>query len=155
MAVERYKVLSETPTTLFTTELDNLSSNASILSAAVDNSQGQALDGYTQADLELVWAYGAGPSTGVVSAWILRCVDGTNFEDGSAGVLPGRAPDVVFAPIYGTANGQRQVQSLNLPPGRFRVLLRNDGAGQAFSASNTPVSFVKSLKMRVVTRELV
>jgi hypothetical protein len=156
MAVEKLKLGSQT--TLLTTELDGLASGNTALSAAFDNTQGQAGDGYTLGDLELVWAYGTGPTLGAVSVWLLGSQDGTNYEDGTAGTpgtTPGRPPDVVFPPIYSSTAKQIQVQRLALPGGKFKVLVKNDGTSQAFSANNTPAGVTKSLKLRPITREYV
>lgn len=145
MAVQKYRL--GTPSTLTFTGLDGLGIGALAVSAEYDNAPGAAGDGATLADLELAWGYAATVSAGVVSAWFLGSQDGTTFEDGGPGVTPGRAPDVVFAPNYAAAD-QRQGQRITLPAGKFKVLLKNDGASQVFKAGN-------ALRIRPVALEVV
>lgn len=145
MPVEKYKL--GTLTTVLSTGLNSLASNALAISAAFDNTQGAAGDGYTLADVELVVTFGTAPAAGTgVAVWLLGEPDGTNCEDGDASTTPGRSADVAF-PVRPVTTAQRIVRRITLPAGLLKALLKNDGTGQAFASS------ANSLKIRPVTRE--
>ncbi len=146
MAVTKWKLGSAT--NLLTTELNSLANNALNISAAFDNTQGQTGDGYTLCDVELVVTYGTSPTANTACAvWFLSCMDGTNYEDGSASITPARMPDVVFS-LRAVTTAQRQVKRVALPWGLIKVLLKNDGTGQAMASSGN------TLKIRPVTVEI-
>lgn len=143
------KYLLGSQTSLLTTGLNSLASNALALSSAFDNTQGQAGDGYTLCDLELVVTYGSAPGANTgVSIWFLGSQDGTNYEDGDASTTPARMPDVVI-PVLATTNAQRIVRRVVLPWGKLKALAKNDNTGQAMAASGN------TLKVRPVTRQQV
>src|SRR5512135_1438580 len=78
-----------------TTGLDSLGDGNTALSTAVDN----LTDLYEYIDLELYLASFATGAAPYVSVWVLYSVDGTNYEDGSAGTpgtVPDKQPDAVF-----------------------------------------------------------
>lgn len=130
--------------TLLSTELNSLANNALALSAAYDNTQGQTGDGYTLCDLELSVTYGTAPSANTaVAIWFLTSQDGTNYEDGSASVTPSRVADVTI-PLRAVTTAQLIIRRTWLPWGKFKVLLKNDGTGQAMAASGN------TLKIRPV-----
>lgn len=122
------------------TELNSLANNAQAISAAYT-----AGGGYVMAEVELYVSYGSAPtaSTGC-TVWFLRAIDDTNYEDGDASVTPGRLPDAVF-PLRAVNTAQRITRRVLIPPGTFKVLLRNDGTGQAMAASSN------TLKIKPVT----
>lgn len=132
---------------LMGTEMDSLANNAAVPAAsAFSNAQGGAGDGYVFCDLELVVTFAAAPAANTgVSLWLLRTQDGVNFEDGATGVVPARAPDVVF-PTRGVTTAQRIIRQAWLPAGVIKALVLNDGSGVAFSTGNT-------LKIRPITRQ--
>lgn len=142
------KLLLGSITSLLTTELNSLANNTNATpSSAYDNTVGQTGDGYTLCDVELVVTYGTNPTAGTcIVVWFLATQDGTNYEDGSSSVTPGRGPDVVF-PVRAVTTAQRIIKRTMLPWGIFKALLRNDGTGQTFAASGN------TLKIRPVTRE--
>lgn len=141
------KWLLGTQTSLLTTGLNSLANNARAISAAFDNTIGQTGDGYTLCDVELVVTYGTAPTANTgCSVWFLGSQDGTNYEDGDASTTPARAPDVVF-PLRAVTTAQRIIRRVWLPWGLMKVLLINDGTGQAMAASGN------TLKVRPVTRE--
>lgn len=67
--------------------------------------------------------------------WFLLAVDGTNYEDGAAGVQPGRSPDLIF-PVRAVSTQQRIAANggfpLLLPATKFKCLFLNSG-GQALT----------------------
>jgi hypothetical protein len=149
VAIQKYRL--GVATTLLSSGLDGLGQGHTALSGEFDNTQGQSGDGAALCDVELVWGYGAAISTGSVTAWFLGSLDGTSYEDGTAGTpgtTPARAPDVVFVPRYSVTTPQRQVQRVVLPAGKFKVLVKNDQASQAFAAAGN------TLKLRPVALEV-
>lgn len=143
------KWLLGSQTTLLSTALNSLANNARALSAAFDDTIGQAGDGYTLCDVELVVTYGSAPTVpSGCSMWFLGSQDGTNYEDGDASTTPGRLPDVVF-PLRAVTTAQRIIRRVWLPWGLTKALLINDGTGQAMAASGN------TLKIRPVTPSMV
>jgi hypothetical protein len=132
-----------TATTALSTGLNSLANNALVASSAITLSTGEP--GYQRCEAELVVTYGTAPTANTACVvWLLREVDGTNYEDGSSTVTPSRNPDLVF-PLRAVTTAQRIVVTGDLPPGSFVALLRNDGTGQAMAASGN------TLKIRPVT----
>ena len=104
-----------------------LTSGSSVLSANITLTSAN----YTRADCELntgAWSGTVAANTAVV-VWLIRQVDGTNFEDGATGTDPARVPDMVF-PLRPVSTAQRIViPNIELPRGLFKALLKNDGTG--------------------------
>jgi hypothetical protein len=143
------KLLLSSQTSLLTTGLNSLANNGLAISSAFDNTVGQAGDGYTLCDLELVVTYGSAPTANTaVSVWLLGSQDGTNYEDGDASTTPAKLPTCVF-PLRAVTTAQRIIRRVALPWGLMKAVLKNDGTGQAMAASGN------TLKIRPVTREMV
>jgi hypothetical protein len=137
------KDIRGTATTALSTGLNSLANNALVASSAITLSTGEP--GYQRCEVELVVTYGTAPTANTACVvWLLREIDGTNYEDGSSTVTPSRNPDLVF-PLRAVTTAQRIVVTGDLPPGSFVALLRNDGTGQAMAASGN------TLKIRPVT----
>jgi hypothetical protein len=137
------KDIRGTATTALSTGLNSLANNALVASSAITLSTGEP--GYQRCEAELVVTYGTAPTANTACVvWLLREIDGTNYEDGSSTVTPVRNPDLVF-PLRAVTTAQRIVVTGDLPPGSFVALLRNDGTGQAMAASGN------TLKLRPVT----
>jgi len=83
-----------------------------------------------------------------VSLWFIKTNDGTNYEDGGAGVEPARAPDCII-PLRAVSTAQRVIVTVFAPTGLFKPLLKNDGTGQTFNATGN------TLKIRPFTRQMV
>lgn len=118
--------------TVMTTALNSLADDARALSGEVDNTT--ALDFWD--DLELLVTYGTAPDAGaVVECYVVPSVDGTNYTDGSGSVEP---PATTFAgvfPLRAVTSAQRvALRGVQLPPGKFKYLLKNT-AGQAMASS--------------------
>ena len=148
MADVKQLLLSQT--SVITTGLNALANNSLAISSAFDNTIGATGDGSLLCDIELVVTYGtaATANTGC-SVWFLQSQDGTNYEDGGTGTTPKRTPDVVLA-VDTVTTGQRLIRkSIPLPPGLFKVLLKNDGTGQAMAATGN------TLKIRPYTARIV
>lgn len=141
------KWLLGTQTTLVSTGANSLANDALVAGSTFDNTVGQAGDGYTFCDLELVAQFGTNPTAGTgISIWFLQSQDGTNYEDGSSSITPARIPDCVI-PVRAVTTAQRIIKRCLLPQGKLTPLLKNDGTGQAFAASGN------TLKVRPVTPE--
>jgi hypothetical protein len=137
------KDIRGTSTTVLSTGLNSLANNALVASSAITLSTGEP--GYQRCEAELVVTYGTAPTASTACVvWLLREMDGTNYEDGSSTVTPSRNPDLVF-PLRAVTTAQRIVVTGDLPPGSFVALLRNDGTGQSMAASGN------TLKIRPVT----
>lgn len=137
------KDIRGTATTALSTGLNSLANNALVASSAITLSAGEP--GYQRCEAELVVTFGTAPTANTACVvWLLREVDGTNYEDGSSTVTPARNPDLVF-PLRAVTTAQRIAVVGDLPPGSFVALLRNDGTGQAMASSGN------TLKIRPVT----
>lgn len=102
---------------------------------------------YVAAEVEFTGTFSVAPTAGTgLSIWFLRAPDGTNYEDGAAGVNPTRSADL-FIPFASVATAQRCTRLLPiLPPGTVKVLVKNDSSGQTISAG-------WGLKVRPLTRQ--
>lgn len=125
--------LRGTTDTALSTELNSLANNG-LAAKATALSITSSL--YVIAEVELKVTYGTNPTANTgCSVWWCREVDGTNYEDGfDASLTPARAPDVVL-PVRAVTTAQRIIRTCIIPPGAFYPLLKNDGTGQAMSAS--------------------
>jgi hypothetical protein len=152
--VEKY--LLGTTVTLLSTELNSLASSATAgaissvggTSGLFNNTVGGGgFDGYTMGQFELVLAAPAGTLTAGPAAliWFLTTVDATNYEDGSASVIPARTPDLII-PVRAVSTAQRIIRKSMLPPGNWYVVL-SQATGQAWNASGN------TLKVTPVTAE--
>jgi len=79
-------------------------------------------------DLEFVAGGACSPAADAfLEVWILRSLDGgVTYEDGSATQAPARRPDKTIDVLQGTSITPRSgAPGLSLPPGTFKVALRN------------------------------
>jgi hypothetical protein len=128
--------------TWLSTELNSLSSSSgntlSVLGAAFQNTVARNF-----ADVEFVAGGTFSPTAaGFLELWLLRSLDGgSNYEDGSATVAPGRAPDVVLPVRAGTTITPRSgAPGLILPVAYYKPILRNQ-TGVALPASGNIIRF--------------
>ncbi len=141
--VEKY-LLGGSAVTLMTTELNSLGSSTT--AGAISSVGGTAglfnntvgggsMDGYTLGLFELVLAAPGGTLTAGSAAliWFLGTVDATNYEDGSASVIPARSPDLII-PVRVSSGAQRILRRSVLPPGNWYVLL-SQATGQTWGSS--------------------
>lgn len=126
-----------TVTTVLSTELNSLGNNAfSVASGIMDNRIGQTLNGYLICRIEGKFTFAASPTANTgVSGWFLKNVDATNYEDTpTSSIALGRAPDFVL-PVTTGQTATRVIVDIMCPAERFKVVAKNDGTGQAMSAS--------------------
>lgn len=129
--------ISGSISTVLSTGLNTLATNGLAVSSAYTMSPG----GYLLAELELVVTFGTNPNANTgASIWFLRAIDGSNDEDG-ASATPARAPDLVI-PFLVSTSAQRCTKRALVPPGTFKVLLKNDNSGQSFAASGNTLKIL-------------
>ena len=128
------KNVAGTITTVLSTALNSLANNSNVLSSAITLTTGEP--GYRFGEWELYIASSAAAMTANTAfvGWIIQALDGTNDEDGGTSVTPARTPDLIF-PVRAVSTAQRITWQSDLPTGSFKVLLRNDGTGQAIASS--------------------
>lgn len=118
--------------TALSTGLDSLANGSSAITAALDNGTDRSI----WDDLELVVTFGTAPALNApVEVYLVPSVDGTNYADGSATVLP--SPNLLVGTflVRAVTTAQRvAIRKIELPPGLFKYLVRNQ-AGQAMAAS--------------------
>jgi hypothetical protein len=126
-----------------TASLNSMANNTNVLGSAISLTTGEP--GYRFCEAELLVTFGTNPTANTsFCCWLLREVDGTNYEDGGASVTPTRPPDLIFT-VRAVTTAQRILAVCDLPPGTVKALLRNDGTGQAIAASGN------TLKIRPLT----
>lgn len=129
--------------TALDTALNSMANNTNVLSSAVAFET--ADQGMQRCEGELVVTFPSAPTANTsFCVWLLREVDGTNYEDGGTSVTPTRPPDMIFT-VRAVTTAQRLVQECDLPAGAPRALIRNDGTGQAIASSGN------TLKLRPVS----
>lgn len=137
------KVSRGTATTVLTTGLDSMANNANVLSSSVTLTSGE--DGYRFCEIELVATFSVAPTANTAfNVWLLREVDGSNWEDGGTSVTPTRIPDAILT-VRAVNTAQRLIAVADMPPGTFKVLIRNNATGQALASSGN------TLKVRPAT----
>jgi hypothetical protein len=148
------KYVLGTTASLMTTELNSLASSSGFTAGAIagtvynNTAGGGGGDGYTRANLELNLAAPAGALTAGTAVWVwfLGTVDGTNYEDGGASVIPARNPDVII-PVRPVSGAQRiEMKNLQAPAGNFFALVSHN-TGQTWASSGN------TLKWQPYTRQ--
>ncbi len=146
--------------TLMSTELNSLASSAAPSAGAVSSvggtsglfnntAGGGGMGGYTRGRFELEIAAPGGTLVAGTSAyvWFLGTVDGTNYEDGSATVIPARPADVII-PVRAVSTTQRIIVVADLPPGNWYVVL-GQNTGQTWGST------LNTLKVLPITNQMV
>lgn len=125
------------PVTALSTELNSLANNAGALSGVISNDAAAELDLFM--DLELVVTFGTAPTEdSLIEAYIVRQIDGTNYETNTTEGRP-RDGFVGGFILDNVTTAQRIiVRSVQAPPEDFKVFVVNK-SGQAFPASGSTV----------------
>jgi hypothetical protein len=123
---------------VLTTELDSLINIGKELSGEIDNSTGGTLDLFDEV-LLYTGTFGATPSAdATVELFLLESLDGTNYEDGSDSVYPAFANLVGVFNIREVTTAQNHViRGIELPPSKFKYLIRNRSGQNMPSSGNT------------------
>lgn len=80
------------------------------------------------------WGTAPTAGTGLACWWIRN--DGTTDEDGSGSVTPARPPDFVI-PVRAVNSAQLVYKDVPIPPGTFKLLVKNDATGQTLNSGWT------------------
>lgn len=127
------------PVSILTTELNSLANDAAVTTAIISNTTERD----TIADLELVATYGTAPvADRTVDVYIVRQIDGTNYENASASRPPANGFIGSFVLDNVTSAQRKTIAGVMLPPLTFKLIIVNK-AGQAMAASaNTLKAYV-------------
>ena len=118
-------------------------SGISAATAATDaGTVGSEIDNETNldqfCDIHLQWSYGTSPTANkTLLLYLLRKVDGTNYEDGDASTQPSRNLVLAVSPPADTSTHHAAVERVPIPPHPVKALLWNDGTGQTVTATVT------------------
>ena len=123
-----------TLTSLETTSLNSLAANASLLGSAASIS-GDATDADLLADFEFACTFAVAPTVdSMVFLFLVRSVDGTNYEDASASIRAAGESGVGGFQVQSITTAQRMViRDVSLPPGLWKPMIVN--TNQALTAS--------------------
>lgn len=131
--------------TLLSTEMNSLANNSNAVHATSVTITSAT---FLRCELEVVVDFAVAPVANTAMVlWLLREVDGTNFENGTSSITPLRVPDAFF-PLRAVTGVQRIIVTAELPPGVVRPLIRNDVTGQALVSSGN------TLKIRPLTESI-
>jgi hypothetical protein len=72
--------------------------------------------------------------------WVLSRTDGTNYEDGSASVIPARPPDAIF-PLRAVSGAQRVFQRMIITTPDLGTILIQNKSGLALASSGNTVKY--------------
>lgn len=122
--------------TVLSTELNSLANNAYSAASAAQGSDTGAAEVY--GDFELVIASYTPGSNPVVELYLIRSVDGTNFENGGGSVVPSQDAYVgAFQIATGTGAKRAVLRDVPLPPGLWKAVVRNVTGGAFPASGNT------------------
>ena len=133
--------------TVLSTELNSLANGSSTAAGATfDNSLTANL--FLFALFELNVTFGTAPTAAsLINLYILPAPDGTNFDDGSASIVPPNTSYVGGFPLRAVTTAQKvnlaggPLLLVSLPPVPIKLLAINN-SGQAFPASGSTIKMV-------------
>ena len=126
-------VAGEGQTTALSTELNALGNGNTALSAAIDNLAGL----YLYMDIAISLVSAAFVAASYISVYLICSLDGTNYEDGSAGtpgVIPARPPDAIIPLRLLTGAQAVVITGIPIPPLKFKLEFVNN-AGVALGTT--------------------
>jgi hypothetical protein len=131
MAVSKW--IAGSLSTVLASELNSLANDAGVVSAAQPQT---ALDTY--ADFELVCTHGTAPVADKTwDLYLVRQLDGTNYEDASASRPPANGFAGSFVLDAVTSVQRKVLPGILLPPFAFKLLLVNKSGQAAAASANT------------------
>jgi len=122
--------------TLLSTELNLLADAAkTALGAEYDNSTSRNQYGW----LEVYIPFASAPTDGkTIEIYLIKCLDGTNYEDGSSSVRPSGASLAATIDVTSVASAQRRTSHIiQLPPCKFKALAISRVGATLPSSGNT------------------
>lgn len=137
MATQKHAAYAESATSILTTELNSLANNTiSTASSAIDNSS----DCHLFMDVELyVHTQGSNRSAGAtVALLMLHTLDGTNYDD--AHIDTAEVCAVFTFDATATTARRRTIRDIPIPPGLFKLAVRNQ-TGQTFASGSNTVKY--------------
>lgn len=110
-----------------------ITNNSYSASSAWDVTGGGSAPFDVLADFELAFTQGTAPTADTAFVlFLVPSLDGTNYGDGDASIVPGWQNYVGYFPVRAVTSAQRQM-FLGVPvrPGSYKAVLKNDGTGQS------------------------
>ena len=112
--------------------LKNLADATLLLGNEIDWTADRSIYGLWQLRCRGASAFAA---SAAIYVWFILAADGTNYEDGAAGVEPLKAPDIIFPPRAVSTQQNITRERIVFPPSKFKPLVKNAG-GVAFTNTN-------------------
>ena len=137
--VVNWDAAAESGSAIIGTEANALADNART-AVGTEYANATNLNQYGWAELEVTFASSPTDDVPHCKLYMVRKVDGTNYEDGSASVVP--SPDALVAAMHVQASTSAQrivVGPFLLPPHDVKFLLENQ-TGVAFPATGSTVT---------------
>ena len=125
--------------TYLSTGLNSLANDANKLGTAISNGTNRSL--FCDWEFVLASVDLSSQTNPAIYLYLLKRVDGANYEDGSDSVDPAKPPVKIIS--LREFNGAQRVITevpMIIPPGDFKVLLKNKG-GAAFAASGNTLKY--------------
>jgi len=144
MALIKWSAL-DTLTTYLSTALDALADGANKIGAEIDNTNGK--NTYALCELYLALQGGARDSGAYVALYIIKSVDGTNYEFGGDALDPPASSWVTNFTLDADTAARYVGVDIPIPPCKFKFLLINE-TGQALAAT------LNTLKYRTYNLEV-
>ena len=154
MATQTIAELTQTATTVLSTDLNSLANLALVVSTGgtsgvfnntIAGGGTVVAAGFEYCDVQLHNAApgGAFNANSSIDIWFLRSIDGgSTFEDGSSSITPTRPPDASLGLQADSSAHTTCKPDIKLPPGYFKVLAKNNASGQSLASSgNTVIIF--------------
>lgn len=115
----------------------SIANNARSVVSAAQGGDAVAADLY--GDWELVCTFATAPTLDTtLDLYVVRSVDGTNYEDGSDTVRPAAGSFIGAFQVRNVTTSQRMViRDTPMPPGLYRCIIHNNNTGQTVSAGWT------------------
>lgn len=124
---------------ILTTELNSLANSTGNTLCAAGGAIDNSTDRRLIADIEFLAGGTFTPvAGGFLELWLLRTLDGTNYEDGSSSIAPARRPDLIIPVRAGTTITPRAggAGRLIVHPGLAKPISRNQTGGTLPSSGN-------------------